>query len=233
MKIHKFICQFDKENDSLKIDDKDIIFQINNVLKIKPGELIQLSNGNGYEVLLEIININKNSLEGKVIGEKTFEQKNKLFGFISILKKDNFELAIQKMVEIGVTEIFPILTDRTIKKGYDTKRILKIIKEATEQSDNKFLVILNKEVSLKEAIEKSKELSQVQIVFERDGCNKSETLSVKDKSVSFFIGPEGGWSTDEKDLFKKENINFISLGNTTLRGETAAVVGTFWIKERQ
>ncbi len=232
MKIHRFIGTTKEILGKKYITERDIVFQINTVLKLKPGENITLTDGRGTEAHARIVGFTTGTIEVKI--ERT-EKKGKfglaLHAYIAILKKDNLELAVQKITEIGISDITPITSDRTIKKNYNQERLEKIIKEAVEQSGQSVLPRLHTELSLREAITEAQKNSEVVIFF--DEPNTEKTVNIKNKSVAFFIGPEGGWSESEKKLFKEEGVVAVSLGDTTLRGETAAIIGTFHIKQLQ
>jgi 16S rRNA (uracil1498-N3)-methyltransferase len=140
MRLNRFIIDFDFKSENLEIKDKDIINQARNVLKLEIGEMIILSDGKGSEAKVEITDLNKNLLTVKILEKK--ELKNtlpKVALYLAILKKENFELSVQKAVECGVSRIIPIITERTVKTGLNTERIEKITKEASEQSGQNFM----------------------------------------------------------------------------------------------
>ena len=85
------------------------------------------------------------------------ESENHVNLYCSILKKENFELAVQKAVEVGVKEIIPIITARTVKLGLNHERLNKIIKEAAEQSGRGVLPKLDEAIIFDEALKLAKE----------------------------------------------------------------------------
>ncbi len=232
MKVHRFISTFQQSADHTSISDPETVFQITNVLKLKPGEEIILTDGHGTETHAQLVVVQKRQVEIAVLESKqTQDTRSPLHAYISILKKDNLELAVQKITELGITDITPITSDRTIKKNYSAERLEKIMKEAIEQSGQSILPRLHTELSLGEAITEAKKNSDRVVFF--DEPNTDKVMDLKYSSVSFFVGPEGGWSPKEIELFHKENLTALSLGNTTLRGETAAIVGTFYLQRLQ
>jgi 16S rRNA (uracil1498-N3)-methyltransferase len=232
MKIHRFISTFKEFADHASITDQETVFQVVNVLKLKPGEEIILSDGSGTDTRARLILVEKRHLEIEVL-ERTYTKTSlcELHAYIAILKKDNLELAVQKITELGVTHITPIVSDRTIKKNYNQERLEKIIKEAVEQSGQSRLPRLHSERTLIEALNEAKKNYDVVICFDEPSAEGK--IELQNKSIAFFIGPEGGWTPKEIELFKQNNVQCISLGNTTLRGETAAIVGTFYLHKLQ
>jgi len=232
MKLHRFIGEFDLSGENTEIKNLENIKQIKGVLRLGIGDFLILCDGKGTEAKVEITEIEKTHISTKVI-EKTKKENNskKVSLYLAILKKENFELAIQKVVEIGVNEIIPIITERTIKTGLNVERLNKIIREASEQSGRTILPTLYPTLKFEDAIQdgtKNEEKvffdlgDEEEIRGSRASANKSET-----KSTSIFIGPEGGFTETENTLAKENNYTIESLGKLTLRGETAAIVATY------
>ena len=103
MKIHRFIGPFDLTQKSLQIKDKEIVNQMKNVLRLKEGELVELCDGKAISAMAEIAKINKDSVDILIekIEKNKNKSKNKVSLFCAILKKENFELVVQKATECG------------------------------------------------------------------------------------------------------------------------------------
>ena len=116
MKIHRFIDNFDLSKNNLEITG-EIASQITRVLKLKIGEKIELSDGVGTSVVAEILEIRKNSVIvklGTLLRSASFAGQNntkQVHLFCAVLKKENFELVVQKTTESGVSKIIPIILD--------------------------------------------------------------------------------------------------------------------------
>ncbi len=135
MKIHRFIGPFDLSKKEIDITDKEIFNQMKNVLRLKIGEIVELCDGLNISAIAEILKIEKDNIHvsaKEVIKDKN-KTKNDVTLFCAILKKENFELVVQKTTECGVSKIVPIITSRTIKNGLNMERLRKIAKEASEQ----------------------------------------------------------------------------------------------------
>lgn len=224
MKIHRFIGDFDLTKGEITLIG-DIVKQIRNVLKLEEGEEILLSDGKGSEAKAQIISIFSDKVVCKIIeNNKSEDSARKVSLYLAVLKKDNFELAVQKATECGVSEIIPVITDRTIKTGLNFERLEKIVKEASEQSGRSIVPEISEMMNFTDALENGKE-SNEKIIFhlvdEEYGPDKNAN------SVSIFIGPEGGFTDKEIDLAKNSGYSVASLGALTLRGETAAIIATY------
>ncbi|MFN4181072.1 MAG: RsmE family RNA methyltransferase [Candidatus Paceibacteria bacterium] len=225
MKIHRFIGDFDFNHPEIRITDTEIIKQIRNVLKLEPGETLILSDGKGTSAEIIIETIQKSAVLGVVLSKKIESSKGpEVTLYLAILKKENFELAVQKATEVGVHEVIPIITERTIKTGLNMGRLQKITKEASEQSGRSLIPTIGNIMTYEEALEAGakKESKTVFHLSEKDFSPAKEAMS-----HSIFIGPEGGFTDREIALARTHGYDIASLGALTLRGETAAIVATY------
>ena len=227
MKFHRFITPFDLSKKTVIITEQELVRQINKVLHLNIGEQIILCDKSGNELLAEIFSIGKN-VECRVIEKRKNEVESERYVtlYCSILKKDNFDLVVQKATEVGVKEIVPIVCERTIKKEVNLDRLNKIAKEAAEQSGRIFVPIISAPLKLKNAIEKAKE-NDLNVVFQMIEKNFEDKILNNKKKVGIFIGTEGGWTENEIVAMKENDFLALSLGKTILRGETAAIVASY------
>lgn len=140
-------------------------------------------------------------------------------------KKENTELVIEKAVEIGVSEIVPVITSRTIKTGLKEERLLSVIKEATEQSGRTYLPELHEIMKFEEAILFAKKNFSRVVLFDPRGT----PFTAKEESrVAVCVGPEVTGFTDEELAFAESHeVEICSLPTHILRGETAVIVGVY------
>jgi 16S rRNA (uracil1498-N3)-methyltransferase len=232
MRLHRFFLPFSATDNSLIIADEKIVNQIKNVLRLKAGDEILIFNGE-KERKGKIEEIAKNAikiiLKEEVINLR--EPKIKVKLFCSLLKKDNFELVVQKATEVGVKEIYPIISKRTVKFDFKKERMDKIIKEASEQSMRISLPILHQTISFQEALKESSQ-NQLNVFCDLSSPLFSEILkekliSKKIDSLGVFIGPEGGWSEEEIHLAKDNNFLMVKLSDLVFRSETAAIIAVY------
>lgn len=225
MKIHRFIGNFNLASKTIEIADPEIIRQISLVLKLVPGEKIVLSDGYGTsaEVTLEAVLKNKVlGTVGKIIPPEEIGGEVSLY--LSILKKEKFELGVQKAVEAGVSSIIPIITERTIKTGLNFERLEKIIREASEQAGRSVVPRLHPITNFEDAITDGKKADYKMIFHPAGNFYKPKKIS---GTVSIFIGPEGGFTDKEIKNAADNGYEAFSLGPLVLRAETAAMIAVY------
>ena len=221
-KIHRFIEDYDIENGNIVLRGEAIIHQFRNVLKFKKGEEVIIAK-DGKELFGEILEIDKDKiiLLKKEERENKNEPEKKVHLYLAILKKENFELAIEKATELGIQSITPIITERTIKTGLNFERLRKIAKEASELSGRSLVPEILDILRFEEALESG---VGEKILFDIGG----EKLKDKNnKEISIFVGPEGGWTENEINIVKEKGVRIASISPFTLRGETAAIIASY------
>ncbi len=226
-KRHYFIGQFNWSDTSVNSHDSEMIHQIKDVLKINIGEEVVLCDGEGKAVIATLRQMDKKDIKFSVI--KLLPPKNigrNVVLCAAILKRDNFEWLLQKAVEVGVDEIVPLISERTVKIGSNEKRWQKIIKEAAEQSERQTLPKLHSTLSFKEAL---KIKNGKAVLFDPSGESFAK-VNTTENMLTVFIGPEGGWSDSEIKQAKEAKCEVANLGETILRGETAGIVAVYLVK---
>ncbi len=198
-----------------------LVNQLKNVFRLKTGDDIILFDGSGYDYLVTISGYEKDtvSFTVKSVNENVVLPTRETYLFASVVKKDNFEWIVQKATELGVSHIVPIVSDRTEKKDINTERMQKIITEAAEQSGRGTLPILYGVTELEEALHN---YAHVRSIAWHTVAPKFVSQDVSD-SIGAYIGPEGGWSPLEIEIFKKHGVHTRSLGPQVLRSETAVI----------
>jgi 16S rRNA (uracil1498-N3)-methyltransferase len=227
MKRHYFIGQFNWSDQVIECLNTEIIHQIKDVLKIKIGEEVVLGDGLGRAAVATLKQINKKSLDFSIVTIlPTKKDDKRVILYAALLKRDNFEWLLQKAVEVGVDEIVPLVSERTVKIGFNEKRWQKIIKEASEQSQRHIVPILRSVQNFKEVLK----IAKGEVWFFDPAGDHLDKVRIKDKCISIFIGPEGGWSENEIQMAKDQKVKLINLGDNILRGETAGIVATYLAK---
>ncbi|HEY4477638.1 MAG TPA: RsmE family RNA methyltransferase [Candidatus Paceibacterota bacterium] len=226
MKFHRFIVDFSVNTRRFVIGDHKIVRQLHSVLRLRPGEAIMLSDGKGMEAHATIVAYTKKGCEVDVttIRKNENEPVVQVALYASLLKKENFEFVLEKAAEIGVSEIIPVISRRTVKLALKEARAEKIIREASEQSGRGSIPKLFGPMSLKEAFFHAKK-NHVNIFFEPSAPYLAR--SPRAPSIGVFIGPEGGWDQSEIGEARKADFLLSSLGPLILRAETAAIVASY------
>ncbi len=225
MKLHRFIDKYDLSKKEVEITDLGTIKQIRAVLRLEKADKIILSDGEGREaeVVLESLSPNTITVKIEKIGHGE-EPLGKVHLYLSILKKENFELAVQKAVEAGVSAITPMITERTVKTGLKFERLEKIVREASEQSMRSIVPRLHQIVNFEDAIIDGKK-SRLKMIFHPKG--ELYKANKETGTISIFIGPEGGFTEKEIKLASENGYSAFSLGPLILRAETAAMIAAY------
>jgi len=234
MTLHRFFIYPELITEKTITLPEETSHQITQVLRLKNNEQIILLDNTGFEYIVKLIQVNKKHTLAELIEKRKNNNEPQLnvHLYMALIARDNFELVLQKSVELGVKEITPILTERTQfdKKSAQNKyeRWNKIIKEASEQSERGILPTLNQPINFESAVLESKnngtsliasEYSRHQIIVIPSEAEGSRG----EKNINIFIGPEGGFTEQEIKQANDNNIKSISLGKTILRAETAAI----------
>lgn len=222
MRVHRFYLP-EELTDSLQISDTALVHQWQRVLRVPEGNELRLFNGKGKERTYRIDAYTKDYCTLSLVREGHARVPSRsLTLFFSLLKKEKNEWVIQKGTEIGVTHFVPIISERTEKTGFPLERMRKIAIEAAEQCGRADVPEIASPVSLESAV-KEYARSMTLFVCHEGGMG---VPAIHSESVGCFIGPEGGWSNEELDLFSYSNIRTVSLGEFTLRAETACLAAT-------
>lgn len=222
---------FFEENLPDKAEDFELSDQtskhISQVLRLKPGSRLIITNGKGVELTVEIIISDKKKTLVSFLNKRNLPAApNRNAIAISLLKNENrFEWFAEKATELGIHKIYPLITGRTEKKSFRMSRIRSIMISAMIQSRQYFLPELTAPVRL-ENIFQQRDYDQRLIahcVHEMER-NNATAVYQKKKSVLILIGPEGDFTPEEIEMCLKENFLPVSFGQNRLRTETAAIV---------
>ena len=213
-------------NESLYINlksklDKTQSHYIHKVMRIKEGQNFSLFNQSGeFEAKVENIirGIVEFSVEKKL---RSADNPTEIWLAFTPIKLNYLNLMIQKATELGVTRFIPLLSERTVVRKINEKRVKKIIIEASEQSNRLNLPTLDKLKNLEEFL---KENIDITIHF-GDLNSKNKKIDIKrDEPLCILIGPEGDFSIKEREIISKmKNIIPININKNILRSETAAI----------
>jgi len=196
------------------------------VLRKSIGDTLHITNGKGYLFIAEITipDIKKCTV---TIISKTLQKKREYNLHLAVAPtkmNDRYEWFLEKATEIGVNSITPIICDHSERKIIKPERFEKILQSATKQSLNCYIPKLNETISFKNYI-KQDFTGNLFIAH----CEKTNRKSLKQElkpntDITILIGPEGDFSTKEITLALKNNFIPVTLGETRLRTETAAIV---------
>lgn len=219
----------------------DNVRHIKNVLRLKVGDSITICDGKENEYIVDIEKIEKESIKTsiKYRNSSITEKQPQILLYQAVPKADKMDLIIQKSVELGINKVIPVFTDRTIVNMRNDKDIQKkilrwqrISLEASKQSGRGIIPEISKPVTFYKALELMNNNDRKFILYEKESfinlkkyiINENIIKLEKENTISFIVGPEGGFTDNEVNDAKMKNIKSVSLGKRILRTETVALV---------
>lgn len=209
---------------------------IKNVLRMKIGEEILISDKNDREYICEISELNQDSVLAKIvdINGTTRELPIKVYLYQGLAKGDKMENIIQKNVELGVYKVIPVAMKRSIMKIDKKKEKNKIDRwnaianSAAKQSKRGIIPEVSNVLSFREAVDEAKNMDLLLMPYENaEGMRYTKELIENitvGQNVAIFIGPEGGFAPEEVEYAKENGAKEITLGKRILRTETAGMM---------
>ncbi len=230
-----FIPSQNINNDEIVITGSDVN-HIKNVLRMRVGDVLSCNDSKGFVYKCRITEFLQDSIKLELVEKQqgNTELSLKISLFQGLPKADKMELIIQKAVETGVFEIYPVINERSVVKldektaAKKTERWQKIAEAAAKQSGRGMIPVVHKPLSYKDAMKLAKE-NVNEIIFPYESAEgmvyskKVITEAAGMESCAVFIGPEGGFSEAELELAKNNDARVISLGHRILRTETAGL----------
>jgi len=219
-----------------------IVHQLSRVLRLKPDDRVVVLDNSGWEQEVVLVRFDSAQILGRVTEKRLAagEPRTKISLYQSVLRGQRFELVLQKGTELGIVEFVPVVASRCILSSLDdvmrkSERWQRIIMEAAEQSERGRLPRLCSPLMFPQACNRAKRQGGLSLIpWEEDHrtClkralqgNPSATApkGARPFSINLFIGPEGGFSSEEIEVAVSYNIIPVTLGPRILRAETAAL----------
>tara|TARA_R100001143_G_C3361367_1_gene137096 strand:- start:32772 stop:33467 length:696 start_codon:yes stop_codon:yes gene_type:complete len=222
----------DIQPSGITIRDQEAV-HIVKVLRFQPGDQLHVTDGVGNLYLCEIRDIQKTDVNLSILDKKS-EIRSTPFTTLcigNIKKRDRLEFAAEKATELGVDRLIIFRGDHSQKDKIRKDRIQSTVLSAMKQSVRFFLPDIIFEDSLKKVLEYHKEGDLLLMADETTDSILDNHRS--EYPVFMIVGPEGGFSKNERELLKNYNAHRLSLGNKRLRTETAAIIMVDRFKNRQ
>jgi 16S rRNA (uracil1498-N3)-methyltransferase len=213
--------------------------QIVRVLRLTPGTLVTVLDGNSLERTVRLRTVEKDLVEGEIIAERLIsgEPQNKLSLYIAITQRAKLEWILQKGTELGVSTFIPVITSRSLVRetagnGRKIDRWESILREAAEQCARGRVPEVVPAMPFDQALKDGKKRSELCLIaWEKEtGISLKDSLSTlnneKPVTISALVGPEGGFSEEEAHQAVALGWQPVSLGQRILRMETAALAMT-------
>lgn len=222
-------------NSDISANDKQFTFDktesrhIVKVLRKKDGDILHITNGKNQLFTVKIILANDKKCLVEIINSETKRKPWNYYLHIAIAptkNNDRLEWFLEKVTEIGIDEITPIICDNSERKVLKTERLQKIVQSAMKQSLKFNIPKLNEAIKFSEFI-KHNTKDDLFIAHCEEADKKSLAKELKpNTSSTIMIGPEGDFSSKEIEIALANNFIPVTLGESRLRTETAGVVAT-------
>ncbi len=211
------------------IKDKHLIIDgqehlhLSRVMRKKIGDQIWVSNGKGISYQVQILSIDKENTQCKILRSHSQfgEPKNKVSLAVGLIKGSHWEIMLEKAVELGVHDIYPLITQYTVVKGMKRERGEKIILSALKQSGRSYLPILHDPAPFKEFIKTDRD--EITYICDNQDNYPQMGMGLDTANYLVLIGPEGGFSSTEVALAIQHSAQPVLLTNRRLRTETACL----------
>ena len=243
--------RFFVDSSQINICEKSVIIQgsdvnhIRNVLRMKPGEELNVSNGQDgkeYRCAVDSFEEDRVICRLRFVKEDNVELPSRVYLFQALPKADKMELIIQKAVELGAYRIIPVAAKRCVvkldekKAASRTARWQTIARSAAKQSKRGVIPEVAEVISFDQAVRLAADMDVKLIPYElAEGMGKTREIidSLREgQDIALFIGPEGGFEDSEIQLALDSGIIPVTLGRRILRTETAGMTVLSWIMYR-
>ena len=219
-------------NPAISSEDKEVIFpkdeskHIVKVLRKQEGDNLNITNGKGFLFSAEIIEANHNKCKAKITAvEQERDKKYHIHLAVAPTKmNDRFETFLEKATEIGLDKITPIICDHSERKVVKINRFERVLQSAMKQSLHYSMPVISEAISFQEFIQQEQNEQKFIAHCEENDKKSLQKELEPGKSYTILIGPEGDFSSEEIESAIKAGFIPVTLGNTRLRTETAAIV---------
>lgn len=231
---HFFTDPSQVQGDKIEIEGTDVN-HIKNVLRMKIGEKVQISDQSGKNYSCELEAFEAEKVRFQILEEREPENElpSRIYLFQGLPKSDKMEWIVQKAVELGVYEVIPVATHRAVVKLDEKKAVKKIARwnaiaeGAAKQSGRDVIPCVKEVMSLENALSYAASLDLILMPYEdAEGMEKTRRVIGQIKpgqSIGIFIGPEGGFEETEVQKAQKSGAVPVTLGKRILRTETAGL----------
>jgi len=212
----------------IALEDKESLHKANDVLSLKKGEKIYIFDGEGAEYRYQINEAERKriTLKKEAI-ERTENMPEKIITLgIPLIKEQKMDLILQKATELGVWSFQPFICQRSIREKPSTakkERWMKIIQEATRQSERLWLAQINDVIDFSDLIKRDFGLKLAASI---EGQKIMDIPKAHVNRTLLLIGPEGDFSAEEYEKLKAESFSLLKLSENILRVETASIIAS-------
>ena len=200
------------------------------VRRARAGDLLRLSDGAGHVAEAKVASIDGGVVTTEVIGREVIApNRPRVTIFQGLARSSKVEIAVQKLVELGVDEVVIFVAGRSVPDWDDRRRAVALTRwsmvalEAAKQSRRAWLPTIRGPVGLAEVAEIASDADFVAVADQHGTPLNQSLLGVNPGSVAGVVGPEGGLTDEEIGAFERKGARVVSLGGQVLRSETASL----------
>ena len=221
MRLHRFYVE-QPLGEELVVGSKELLHQWISVFRFKTGDQVLLFSSAPYDFLYEFTSLSKKEARLSFVSKMhNIAEGKSCTLYMALVKKDTFETVVRQATELGISAIVPVIASRSEKKNLNFERLSHIAQEATEQSGRGNVPKILPIQTLSEALTKLEKENIVGSLYGK--LLPEQEVAIRNEACGVWIGPEGGWSAEEEDMFAEKGFLFLKLANTTLKADTAAV----------
>ena len=204
------------------------MFHATKVLRLKEGDKVRIFNSTSGEWECAIKNIKKNIVTSLELIKKPQKEPGPSIA-CALINPTKFSIMVEKITELGVQNIYPVVTEYTQYKTFNRQKIEQVIVQACEQSKRLTIPMIHDVISLEKFLGNFSKDQKLLVGIEKG--NTTGNIQLLNQNDMFLVGPEGGFSDREVDMFNAENsVSTFYFGRNILRSETAAIAFiAFWI----
>ena len=229
---HFFIKSENIKNNTVKIDDKELLTHLVKALRVKEGENLLLFDENKIRYETKITTVSKSALEAQVINSSPSKRflNNEIYLASSIIKQEAFAELISGVTQLGIKGLYPLYTENTtVSKAQienKTKKWQKISDESVKQCERADFMTVFPTTTLDKL-----DYSTFDKIIVFSEIEETNTLKMATKNIAHndkilvIVGPEGGFSKNEFEYFKKKNFTQAKISNLILKAQTACISG--------
>ena len=231
MDLKRFFTDNINEKDSVAVLEGEEFFHAVKVTRHKVGYKLIVCNNTKYDYYCTVTNVNSDSLIAKIDEKKLNDAETDRDITLYIGLNKDIDTVVQKAVELGIKRIVPYYSQHSNVDKINIDRLNKIVLESSKQCGRSTLAKIEPVIKIDEAIDDAKN-TDIMFFYEFERDNKVSDTELRHNDISIFIGPEGGYSMEEKEKFVKVGANVLTLGKRILRISTAVVSAITLVLEK-
>lgn len=213
-----------ESNQPISLSDSNMHY-ILHVLRMQAEEECWIVNGKGIATKCKLVNVSKRSCNIEIIESKSeiLPSSNLHLGISFTKNAARIEWLLEKITEIGIASISPLITKRSERIHFKKERFEKILISAMLQSQQSILPLLHEPITIQDIVKTTADIKLIAWCDEHTAKKPITAQFAKDKNTLILIGPEGDFTQEEVDLCINNGFKPVSLGNNRLRTETAGL----------